>query len=72
MFRTLKLAACLALFAANGFDSADAQVLDAGNTSTFAIDASGNVVQWGTSFPVPPGRPFPSTPHNAVAVVGGT
>lgn len=68
MFRKLKLAAGLALFAAIGFDSADAQVLDAGNTSTFAIDASGNVVQWGQDFV---SNPKP-TLTDAISVVGGS
>ena len=69
MFRTLKLTACLTLIAVAGIDSTQAQVLDAGNTTTFAIDSSGNIVQWGQDIGLTNPKP---TLSDAIAVVGGS
>jgi len=72
MLRKLKIAANFAIIALVAFDTANAQVLDAGNTSTFAINSSGNIVQWGTPVGTSPPNQFPATPHNAIAVTGGS
>lgn len=72
MIRKLEIALCLMIIGCVGFDTANAQVLDAGNTSTFAINESGNIVQWGTEFDAPPGISFPTDPPKVTAVTGGS
>lgn len=71
MIRTLNVTLALLIASFVAVATADAQVLSGGNTSTFAVNSSGNVIKWGSGFSIPPGIGFPATPHNAIAVVGG-
>jgi len=69
VYQVVKLASVLVVNLLVVVERANAQVLDAGFTTTYAINSTGNIVSWGQAFG-PPNGAIPAI-SDAIAVTGG-